>query len=74
MPEKPAGRATEAPLSRYNAKRDFERTPEPSGQTAQSGKIDDLSFVIQKHWASRLHYDLRLELDGVTQLGCAQGP
>ena len=50
-------------LARYNAKRDFRKTPEPSGQTGRQGT--DLSFVIQKHWASRLHYDFRLELDGV---------
>lgn len=51
-------------LQKYSAKRNFNITPEPSG----SGQIDDsdtLSFVIQKHWASRLHYDFRLELDGV---------
>jgi len=49
-------------LKRYREKRDFTRTPEPaSGGTAnRSG----LAFVIQKHWASRLHYDFRLELDG----------
>lgn len=51
------------PLSRYNAKRDFAKTPEPSGEEAKRG--EQLSFVIQKHWASRLHYDFRLELDGV---------
>ena len=52
-----------APLARYNAKRDFDRTPEPSGRAARGGNA--LSFVIQKHWASHLHYDFRLELDGV---------
>ena len=51
------------PLSRYSARRDFDQTPEPSGQQAKRGKR--LSFVIQKHWASHLHYDFRLELDGV---------
>jgi len=55
---------TATPLQRYAAKRDFERTPEP--KAARGGKkTESLSFVIQKHWASRLHYDLRLEFDGV---------
>ncbi len=55
------------PLARYHAKRDFAATPEPAG-TGAKGKTQAataLSFVIQKHWASRLHYDFRLELDGV---------
>jgi bifunctional non-homologous end joining protein LigD len=57
----------EAPLARYNAKRDFSRTPEPAGMPSARAAADGqaLAFVIQKHWASRLHYDLRLELDGV---------
>ena len=49
---------------RYQAKRDFSRTKEPSGD-AQSQTSTRLRFVIQKHAATRLHYDLRLELDGV---------
>ncbi|MGZ0718045.1 DNA ligase D [Pseudomonas palleroniana] len=54
------------PLSEYNRKRDFEITAEPSG-TAPSNTRDAtaLSFVIQKHAARNLHYDFRLELDGV---------
>ena len=51
------------PLQRYAAKRDFKVTPEPKGVRAKKAKA--LSFVVQKHWASRLHYDFRLELDGV---------
>jgi len=51
-------------LSTYRAKRDFTRTPEPSGQTG-AARSDRLRFVIQKHAARRLHYDLRLELGGV---------
>lgn len=51
------------PLSRYRAKRDFERTEEPPGDPGRSGSR--LGFVIQKHAATRLHYDFRLELDGV---------
>src|SRR5476651_2665838 len=54
---------TSSPLSRYNAKRDFGKTPEPAGKEGRRGKR--LSYVIQKHWASHLHYDFRLELDGV---------
>ena len=50
-------------LARYNAKRDFKLTPEPAGKGARRGKA--LSFVIQKHDATRLHYDFRLEFDGV---------
>jgi len=57
------------PLSRYRQKRNFEVTSEPAGAPAEGGKdahaTRPLSFVVQKHWASRLHYDFRLELDGV---------
>ena len=58
-------------LAEYQRKRDFEKTAEPSGaskrarksaRSASSGKLD---FVIQKHAATQLHYDLRLEIDGV---------
>jgi bifunctional non-homologous end joining protein LigD len=52
------------PLERYWSKRDFAVTAEPRGER-KDGKSQALSFVIQKHAASRLHYDLRLELDGV---------
>lgn len=51
------------PLARYWEKRDFSITAEPRGESAPSS--ESLSFVIQKHAASRLHYDFRLELDGV---------
>jgi bifunctional non-homologous end joining protein LigD len=50
-------------ISAYNAKRDFTQTAEPSGKTKPDGKQP--LFVIQKHDASHLHYDFRLELDGV---------
>ena len=50
-------------LKRYHAKRDFKATPEPRGKPVKGGKR--LRFVIQKHRASRLHYDFRLEADGV---------
>src|SRR3984885_4188354 len=51
-------------LSVYRAKRDFHKTEEPSGarKVAKAGR---LRFVVQKHDATRLHYDFRLELDGV---------
>ena len=51
-------------LAKYRAKRDFSKTAEPSGDAAVR-KAKGLRFVIQKHAASHLHYDLRLELDGV---------
>ena len=51
-------------LSNYRAKRDFRQTLEPSGEEAVKPSTRR-RFVIQKHDATRLHYDLRLELDGV---------
>lgn len=51
-------------LGTYKSKRDFEKTQEPTGQNLVKGS-QRLRFVIQKHDATRLHYDLRLELDGV---------
>jgi bifunctional non-homologous end joining protein LigD len=56
--------ATPDPLATYRARRDFSRTPEPRGSSAQA-RITGLRFVVQKHDASRLHFDLRLELGGV---------
>ena len=57
---------TATPLSRYRKKRDFRATPEPTPSAAgQSASHELPGFVVQKHWASRLHYDFRLELDGV---------
>ena len=49
-------------LETYQQKRDFKVTPEPRGA---KGKSKGNSFVIQKHDATRLHYDFRLEMDGV---------
>ena len=51
-------------LSRYRSMRDFRQTAEPSGRQ-KVDKSPELRFVIQKHAATRLHWDLRLELDGV---------
>jgi bifunctional non-homologous end joining protein LigD len=50
------------PLARYNAKRDFSKTAEPAGEV---GKAHGHIFMVQKHDATRLHWDLRLEVDGV---------
>src|SRR5947208_3159197 len=51
-------------LTTYRAKRDFRRTPEPRGKVV-ARKAKAPLFVVQKHAASHLHYDFRLELDGV---------
>ncbi len=59
-------------LAAYRAKRNFSATPEPEGAAGEEGGS---AFVIQKHDASRLHYDLRLELDGVMKSwAVAKGP
>jgi bifunctional non-homologous end joining protein LigD len=57
-------RTTEQPLAQYQRMRDFTRTPEPAGTAAA---LDDgqRRFVVQRHRARRLHYDVRLEIDGV---------
>ena len=61
-------------LSVYQSKRDFTQTAEPSGEAAVRAE-DRLRFVVQRHDATRLHYDLRLELDGVFKSwAVARGP
>ena len=54
--------ADKTALQKYRDKRNFEATPEP----AEGGEANESerSFVVQKHWATRLHYDFRLELEG----------
>src|SRR5438874_1894987 len=51
-------------LGKYRSKRDFRTTPEPRGGDGRSGQGDH-RFVVQRHRARRLHYDFRLEVDGV---------
>ncbi|PWG01511.1 DNA ligase D [Sphingosinicella humi] len=55
-------RTNSDPLATYKKKRDFTKTSEPAGTVADSGGRD---FMVQKHDATRLHFDFRLELDGV---------
>jgi len=49
-------------LKEYNKKRDFKKTPEPSGEIISDGSTQ--RFVVQRHDATKLHYDLRLEING----------
>jgi len=60
----PASTTRPDALETYKSKRDFTKTAEPAGKVRRS-KAKALSFVVQKHDATRLHYDFRLELDGV---------
>lgn len=64
-PKKPRLKGTgDGSIAAYNAKRDFSQTPEPAGRAPRkNGKLP--IFVIQKHAASHLHYDFRLEVGGV---------
>src|SRR6266478_6028422 len=52
-------------LREYQRKRDFTRTPEPAGSEGRGRKGQKLGYVIQAHAARRMHYDFRLECDGV---------
>ncbi len=53
------------PLQEYKRKRDFGKTPEPAGGSVASTTAGSGRFVVQRHRATRLHYDFRLEIDGV---------
>ena len=77
MPKKRPAKGSE-PLAEYKKKRDFSATPEPEGEAKTPTKtteprsshpsspaINKLAFVVQKHDATRVHYDLRLECAGV---------
>ena len=66
-PEKkaPAAKKAAGSLERYHAKRDFKQTREPAGQVEKAPTSKAALFVIQKHDASRLHYDFRLAMGGV---------
>jgi bifunctional non-homologous end joining protein LigD len=59
------GRPDPARLAPYRRKRDFARTPEPAGASPQEDAAGPRRFVVQRHRARRLHYDLRFEIDGV---------
>ena len=72
MPFGPAARnPRDVPLDTYRRKRRFGQTPEPRGELPEGGSTGDGSattsgrFVVQRHRATRLHYDFRLEIDGV---------
>ncbi|HEY9429601.1 MAG TPA: DNA polymerase ligase N-terminal domain-containing protein, partial [Gemmatimonadaceae bacterium] len=60
----PTDMADKRKLAEYHRKRNFEKTPEPAGRAGRTRRAA-LQFVIQKHAASSLHFDFRLELDGV---------
>jgi bifunctional non-homologous end joining protein LigD len=60
----PAKKRSRGRLAEYDAKRDFAKTPEPAGTLAPDNGIRP-RFVVQRHRARRLHYDFRLEMDGV---------
>src|SRR5687767_12284695 len=67
LPRRAPAVARADPLKEYNRKRDFKKTAEPAGKRAAAGKDPwgGGRFIVQKHDATRLHWDLRLEADGV---------
>ncbi len=77
-PKASADDRSEVALAEYERKRDFATTPEPRGRKGRGRAKDRAAggrFVVQRHRARRLHYDLRLELDGVlVSWAVPQGP
>jgi bifunctional non-homologous end joining protein LigD len=65
MPTRKRSSPKSKPLAEYKRKRDFTKTGEPEGKATRRRSARALKFVVQKHAASRLHFDFRLELDGV---------
>jgi len=63
--KKPEGGKQDGSLKAYNTMRDFTQTKEPPGKKKEKSAAGDLMFVIQKHEARQLHYDFRLEMEGV---------
>src|SRR5258708_27785716 len=59
------GKARADPLSTYRAKRSLDRTPEPGARAAAASPSAGGLFVVHMHAARRLHWDLRLEMDGL---------
>jgi bifunctional non-homologous end joining protein LigD len=57
--------STDMPLEEYRRKRDFRKTPEPAGSRVAEPRSDKRFFCVQKHLATQLHYDFRLEHNGV---------
>ena len=72
--KKPTALSVAEKLAAYRVKRDFGTTPEPAGEEIDRARSGS-AYAIQKHKARQLHYDLRLEIDGVLKSwAVAKGP